>query len=75
MLTKAVILLNDNTRPHTTAHSNALIKLFNWKIFYHPSYSLDLAPSNYHLFTKMVWLATQHFHSNEELMDSQQLAA
>jgi hypothetical protein len=27
-------------------------------------------PSDYHLFTKMkVWLATQHFHSNEELMD------
>jgi histone-lysine N-methyltransferase SETMAR len=38
--------------------------------FDHPSYSLDLAPSNYHLFTNMkVWLGTQHFHTNKELMD------
>jgi hypothetical protein len=41
-----------------------------WEIFDHPSYSLDLAPGDYHLFTKMkVWLATQRFHANEELMD------
>jgi hypothetical protein len=31
---------------------------------------MDLAQSDYHLFTKMkVWLATQCFHTNEELMD------
>jgi len=70
MLTKGVILLHDNAQPHTAAHTNALIKLFNWEIFNHPPYSPDLAPSDYHLFTKMkVWLATQHFHTNEELMD------
>jgi len=34
------------------------------------SYNPDLAPSNYHLFTKMkVWLATQCFHTNEEIME------
>jgi len=33
-------------------------------------YSPDLAPSDYHLFSKMkVWLATQRSHTNEELMD------
>jgi len=54
----------------TAAHTNALIKLFNWEIFDHPPYSLDLAPSDYHLFAKMkVWLATQRFHTNKELMD------
>jgi hypothetical protein len=69
MLTKGV-LLHDNVRPHTAACRNALIKLLNWEIFDHPSYSLDLAPSNYHLFTKMkVCLGTQRFHTNEELMD------
>jgi hypothetical protein len=68
MLTKGV-LLHDNARPHTAAHINALIKLFNWETFDHPPYSPDLAQSDYHLFTKMVWLATQHFHTNEELMD------
>jgi len=70
MLSKGVVLLHDNARPHTAARTNALIKLFNWKIFDHPPYSADLAPSDYHLFSKMkVWSATQRFHTNEELMD------
>jgi histone-lysine N-methyltransferase SETMAR len=45
------------------------MKLFNWEIFDHPPYSPDLAPSNYQLFIKKVWLATQRFHTNKELMD------
>ena len=70
MRTKGVVLLHNNARPHTAARTNALIKLFNWEIFEHPPYSPDLAPSDYHLFTKIkVWLATQRFHTNEELVD------
>jgi hypothetical protein len=70
MITKGVVLLNDSARPHPAACKNALIKLFNWEIFEHPSYCTDLAPSDYHLFTKMnFWLGTQRFHTNEELMD------
>jgi transposase len=69
MPTKGV-LLHDNARPHTAARTNASIKLFNWQIFYHHSYSPDLAPIDYLLFTKMkVLLVTQRFHTNEELMD------
>jgi hypothetical protein len=65
MLTKGVFLLHDSARPHAAARTNALIKLFNWDIFDHPSYSPDLAPSDYHLFTKRkVWLGTQCFHTN-----------
>jgi len=70
MLTKGIILLHDNVRSHTTARTNALIKLFNWEIFNHPPYSLDLVPSDYHLFNKMkIWLATQRFHTNKECTD------
>jgi histone-lysine N-methyltransferase SETMAR len=70
MFTKGVVLLQDNARPHTAARTNALIKLFNWEIFDNPSYSTDLAPSDYHLFTKMkVWLGTQRFHNKDELMN------
>jgi histone-lysine N-methyltransferase SETMAR len=70
MFTKGVVLLHDNAWPHNAACTNALIKLFNWESFDHPPYSPDLAPSDYHLFTKMkVWLATQPFHTNKELMD------
>jgi hypothetical protein len=70
MLTRGVVLRYDNARPHTTARTNALIKRFNWEIFDHPSYIPGLAPSDYHIFTKLkVWFATQHFHSTKELMD------
>jgi transposase len=70
MFTKGVVLLHDNARLHTAARTTALIKSFKWEIFDHPPYSPDLAPSDYHLFSKMkVWLGTQHFYSNEELMD------
>jgi hypothetical protein len=59
MLTKGVVLLHDNAHPHTAARTSALIKCFNWEIFDYPSYSPDLVPSNYHLFSKIkVWLAT-----------------
>ena len=59
LLTKGVVLLHDKVRTHTAAHTNALVNLSNWEIFDHPSYSPDLPPSSYNLFTKMkVWLAT-----------------
>jgi histone-lysine N-methyltransferase SETMAR len=45
MLIKGIVLLHNNARPHTTARTNALIKLFNWAIFDHPPYIPDLAPS------------------------------
>jgi len=33
-------------------------------------YNPDQAPSDYNLFTTMkIWLATQRFHTNEELVD------
>ena len=70
MLTKGAVLLRDNARPHTATRTNAVIKHFKWRIFDHPPYSADLVPSDYRLFTKIkVWLATQRFHINEELMD------
>jgi len=69
MFTKGVVLLHDNVRPHTAARTNVLINLFNCEIFDHPPYSPDLAQSDYRLFTKMVWLSTQRFHTNEKLMD------
>jgi hypothetical protein len=70
VFTKGVGLLHDNTRTSTAARTFGLIKLFNWENFDHPLYIPDLAPSDYHLFTEIkVWLATQCFHTNEELMD------
>jgi histone-lysine N-methyltransferase SETMAR len=70
MLTKGIVLLHNNVRPHTAPRTNVLTNPFNWAIFDHPPCSPDLPPSGYHLFTKMkVWLTTRRFHTNEELMD------
>jgi hypothetical protein len=51
MLTYGVMLLHKNERPHTTARTRALLAHFNWELFDHFSYSLDLVPSDYFLFT------------------------
>jgi histone-lysine N-methyltransferase SETMAR len=69
MLTSSVVLLHDNARPYTAAHTRALLEHFNWELFDHPPYSPDLAPSDYHLFTYLKnWLQSQCFNSNEDLM-------
>jgi hypothetical protein len=41
------------------------MKHFSWELFDHPSYSLDLSPSTYHLFTDLKnWLRSQCFNNN-----------
>jgi hypothetical protein len=70
MLTSAVVLLHDNTHLYTAACIRALLEHFNWELFDHFPYSLDLTPSNYHLFTYLKkWLRSQCFNNNEELME------
>jgi transposase len=50
MRISGVVLLHDNARSNTAAHTQALLKHFNWELFDHPCYSPDLTPSEYHLF-------------------------
>jgi transposase len=45
MLTFGVVLLHDNARPHTVAHTRALLEHLNWVLFDHPPYSPHLDPS------------------------------
>jgi hypothetical protein len=64
--------MHDNARPHTAARTQDLFQKFCWDMFDHPPYSPDLAPSNFHHFSRMkVWLGTQRLRvkANEELMD------
>jgi hypothetical protein len=43
----------------------ALLEHFNWELFDHPLYSLDLASSSYRLCTYLKnWLGSQRFNSN-----------
>jgi histone-lysine N-methyltransferase SETMAR len=60
-----VVLLHDNTRPHTAAHTRALPEHFKWEVFDHPPYSPDLSPSDYNLFTCLKNLLGSHrFNDN-----------
>lgn len=54
MLSAGVVLLHDNARPHTENLTQNLITSFGWKQLVHPPYSLDLAPSDYHMKTHLV---------------------
>jgi histone-lysine N-methyltransferase SETMAR len=57
MLTSGVVHLHDKVHPHTAAGTRALLEHFTWELFDRPRYSLDLAPSDYHLFTYLKnWL-------------------
>jgi histone-lysine N-methyltransferase SETMAR len=70
MLTSGTVPLHDDARPHTDAHTRALLEDINWELFDHPPYSPDLTPCDYHLFTYLKnWLGSQHFSSNEELVE------
>jgi transposase len=64
------VLLHNNAHQHTATRTRAQLEHFNWELFDRPSYSPDLTPSDYHLFTYLKnWLRSQRFNSNEELME------
>jgi hypothetical protein len=65
MLTSDVVL-HDNARPHTDACTRELLENFIWALFDQLSYSPDLAPSDYHLFTYLKNCSgLQHFSSKK----------
>jgi hypothetical protein len=70
MLTSGVVFLRDSACLHTAGRTQALLEQFIWELSDHPSYSLDLALSDYQLFTYLKnWLRSQCFGSNEKLVE------
>ncbi|KAG5307640.1 MOS1T transposase, partial [Pseudoatta argentina] len=62
-----VILLHDNARPHVAKPVKTYLETLKWEVLPHPLYSLDIAPSDFHLFRSMAHgLADRRFHSYEE---------
>ena len=46
-------LLHDNAKPHTSKITRQKLEEFECEVLPHPSYSLNLAPSDYHLFRSL----------------------
>ncbi|XP_023228571.1 histone-lysine N-methyltransferase SETMAR-like [Centruroides sculpturatus] len=68
LLSKGVVLLHDNARPHTANQTQDLITSFGWEQLDHPPYSPDLAPSDYHLFLHLKkHLAGQRHNNHDEV--------
>ncbi|XP_065653049.1 histone-lysine N-methyltransferase SETMAR-like [Hydra vulgaris] len=55
---KGVVFHQDNARPYTAKITRETLARLQWEIRPHPPYSLDLAPSDYHLYQ------TQDFYKN-----------
>jgi histone-lysine N-methyltransferase SETMAR len=68
LLTRGVLLLHDNARPHTARLTRERIDQLGWKLLEHPAYSPDLAPSDYHLFGPLkTHLGGTHFADGEDV--------
>ena len=66
--TSRILLLHDNARPHNTRATIDALEPLKFEVLYHPPYSPDLAPSDFHFFPhlKRVLKGT-HFTSDDEV--------
>jgi len=63
------LLQHDNARPHTSLKTVEHIANLGWTVLPHPTYSPDLAPSDFHLLGLMKdGLHGQHFPSNDAVV-------
>jgi histone-lysine N-methyltransferase SETMAR len=68
---QVLLLVHDNTRPHTNPRTRKAITTIGWTVLPHPPYSPDLAPSDYHIFGLMKdALGGQPLADNGELKHS-----
>ncbi|XP_011066409.1 PREDICTED: histone-lysine N-methyltransferase SETMAR-like [Acromyrmex echinatior] len=66
---KKVLYYHDNAPSHTSLKAMIKLDQLRFELVAHPSYSPDLAPSNYYLFPNLKrWLQGKRFTSNEEVI-------
>jgi histone-lysine N-methyltransferase SETMAR len=73
LLSKTVLLLHDNARPHTAAHTVDTLRALKFEVLKHPPYSPDLAPSDFHLFGPLKeHMRGQKFADDNEVLEAVQ---
>ena len=71
MLSKGVIMLQDNARPHVAKVSKDLLQHFRWEVLHHPPYSTDLSPCDFHVFGPLKKPLKGHrFTDNDEVRET-----
>jgi hypothetical protein len=66
--TVKIILLHDDTHPHTANLTKETLATAGWKITNHSPYSPDLAPSDFHLFGPLKLHPGQKFQTDDVLI-------
>ncbi|GFR99789.1 histone-lysine N-methyltransferase SETMAR [Elysia marginata] len=62
------ILHHDNARPHTSRQTEKALHKMSFVLLPHPSYSPDLAPSDFYLFPKLKeHLRGNHYENDEDM--------
>ncbi|UYV74824.1 GNPAT [Cordylochernes scorpioides] len=68
LLSRKVLLVHDNARPHAARTTQTLLEKFKWKIFTYPPYSPELTPRDFHLFPALkLHLGGKHFANDDEV--------
>ena len=71
LLSKKVLLLHDNARPHTVNQTVETINHLGFEVLEHPAYSPDLAPPDYHLFGPLKnALRSRRFSTDKEVRET-----
>jgi len=52
-LSKGIVLLHENARPHTAAHRVETLQKLKFEVLAHARYCPELVPSDYHLFVAL----------------------
>ncbi|GFY24875.1 histone-lysine N-methyltransferase SETMAR [Trichonephila clavipes] len=71
LLTKGVVLLHDNARPHVFRVTQMELDKFKWETLDHPPCNLDMSSCDFHVFGLLKkHLKGKRFHSDDVLKDT-----
>ena len=66
MLSDGIILMHDNSRPHTANLVRDKLQIFGWETLQHPPYILDFSSCHFHIFIDLKKdIRGRWFHSDE----------